>query len=215
MRGRLRWWQRMGLGVGAAVLRVLGATWRYRTIGFTNVSVRRDAGAPTIFAFWHGQMLPLLYRHRGDGVALLISSHGDGEIIARVAHTFGFRTIRGSTSRGATGALRTIVRTLRQGIEVGVTPDGPRGPAGEFAPGAVIVAHQAETPIVLMAVSADRAWRLGSWDRFMIPKPFARVTIAYDEPWVSTAATAREAAGCAPALGARLTALGEAAAGAR
>jgi Kdo2-lipid IVA 3' secondary acyltransferase len=156
-------------------------------------------------------MLPLLYRHRGDGVALLISSHGDGEIIARVAKGFGYRTVRGSSSRGATGALRGIVRTLDKGIEVGVTPDGPRGPAGTFASGTVIAAFRAQIPIILMAVSADRAWHLGSWDQFMIPKPFARITIVYDEPWVSAAATAREAAAEAPALGARLTALGESA----
>jgi lysophospholipid acyltransferase (LPLAT)-like uncharacterized protein len=154
-------------------------------------------------------MLPLLYCHRGDGVALLISSHGDGELIARVAHGFGYRTVRGSSSRGAAGALRGIVRTLTEGIEVGITPDGPRGPAREFAPGAVIAAFAARTPIILMAVSADRAWRLRSWDGFMIPKPFARVTITYDAPWFAPGATAREAAASASALGARLVSLGE------
>jgi lysophospholipid acyltransferase (LPLAT)-like uncharacterized protein len=209
MRGRLRWWQPLALGLGVVLVRLLGATWRYRIVGFSNVQVRRSAGVATMYAFWHGHMLPLLYRHRGDGVALLISSHGDGEMIARAAHWFGFRTVRGSSSRGAAGALRGMARAFREGIEIGVTPDGPRGPAGEFAAGTIIAAFRAQIPIILIAVSADRAWRLGSWDRFMIPKPFARITVTYDAPWVSTAATAREAAKCAPALGARLTELAE------
>jgi len=208
-RGRLRWWQRAAIVIGAALVRLLGATWRYRIVGFTPVAERRAAGTPTIFAFWHGHMLPLLHRHRGDGVALLVSSHGDGEMIARVARGFGYRTVRGSSSRGAAGALRGIVRTLADGIEVGVTPDGPRGPARQFAPGVAIAAFEARTPIVLIAASANRAWRLESWDRFMIPKPFARVTIAYDEPWTATGRTARESAESAPALGARLGALEE------
>jgi lysophospholipid acyltransferase (LPLAT)-like uncharacterized protein len=208
-RGRLSWWQRVAVTLGTLLLRVLGATWRVRTIGLSHKTSRRAAGVPSIFAFWHGQMLPLLYRHRGEGVALLISSHADGEMIARVARAFGERTVRGSSSQGMTSALRAIVRTLRDGIDVGVTPDGPRGPAGHFAPGAVIAAFQARTPIVLMAASADRAWQLGSWDRFMIPKPFARVTIAYGEPWFAPGTSAREAAECAPAVGALLDALVE------
>ena len=209
MRGKLRWGQRLGLALGPLLVRLLGATWRFRTVGLENVTARRKAGLATIYAFWHGHMLPLLYRHRGDGVALLISSHGDGELIARVAHGFGFRTVRGSSSRGAAGALRGIVRTLEEGIEVAVTPDGPRGPAHEFAPGAIIAAFEAKTPIILMAVAADRAWRLRSWDGFMIPKPFARVTVAYDTPWLAPGADAREAAAGAPALGARLMSLAE------
>lgn len=208
-RGQLRWQQRLALTLGPLALRLLGATWRVRRVGFEHVARRRQAGLASIFAFWHGHMLPLLYRHRGDGVALLISSHGDGELIARVARGFGQRTVRGSSSRGAAGALRAIVRTLDEGIEVGITPDGPRGPAHEFAPGAIIAAYAAKTPIILMAAFADRAWRLRSWDGFMIPKPFARVTITYDAPWFAPGATAREAAACASTLGARLVSLGE------
>ena len=209
IRGRLRWSQRVAVAAGAGLVRLLAATWRYRTVGDAPVAERRTARVPTIFAFWHGHMLPLLYWHRDEGVALLVSSHGDGEMIARVARGFGYRTVRGSSSRGATGALRGIVRTLSDGIDVGITPDGPRGPAREFSAGAAVASYEARTPIILVAVSATRTWRLRSWDRFMIPKPFARVTIAYDAPRTVTAETAREAAAYAPSLGARMAALQE------
>jgi lysophospholipid acyltransferase (LPLAT)-like uncharacterized protein len=86
------------------------------------------------------------------------------------------------------------VKALQDGVEVAVTPDGPRGPAHSFAPGAVIAAHRASAPIVTIGVSAARSWRLRSWDRFLIPKPFSRVTIAYGDPIRPRGETAREAA---------------------
>jgi lysophospholipid acyltransferase (LPLAT)-like uncharacterized protein len=146
-----------------------------------------------MFALWHGDMLPLLYLHRGEGVSVLISEHRDGEMIARVAESLGFRTVRGSTSRGAARALASMVRELKSGHDVAVTPDGPRGPAGSFAPGALIAAQRAGAPVIAVGVSARRAWRLSSWDRFLIPKPFARVSVAYSEPVQVDAPSARAA----------------------
>ena len=138
-------------------------------------------------------MLPLLFQHRDEGVAILISSHRDGELIARTAQRFHFRTVRGSTSRGGGRALLGLVRELERGGEVAVTPDGPRGPAERFAPGALVAAQRANAHIVPVAAVADRAWRLKSWDRFLVPKPFARVTVAYGPPTRVAASTAREA----------------------
>ena len=112
---------------------------------------------------------------------MLISEHGDGEIIARIARHFGFRTIRGSTSRGAARALLELVREVQGGNELAITPDGPRGPAKSFAPGAVIVAQRSGSPIVPAVVHVPFAWRLKSWDRFVVPKPFAKITVAYGE----------------------------------
>jgi lysophospholipid acyltransferase (LPLAT)-like uncharacterized protein len=179
--------------VGREVIRSLAATWRIRVLNRERTDELRAAGTPIVFAFWHGQMLPLLWQHRNEGVAILISSHRDGEIIARIATSFGFRTIRGSTSRGGGRALLGLVRELEGGGEVAVTPDGPRGPARQFAPGALVAAQRAGCPIVPVAAHADRSWRLRSWDRFMIPKPFARITVAYGAPTWVRATTAREA----------------------
>ena len=186
---RLRWIPRFG----EYALRALASTWRIRVLHREPVDALRAARAPLVFAFWHGQMLPLLFQHRDEGVAILISSHRDGELIARTAQRFHFRTVRGSTSRGGGRALLGLVRELERGGEVAVTPDGPRGPAERFAPGALVAAQRANAHIVPVAAVADRAWRLKSWDRFLVPKPFARVTVAYGPPKRVAATTAREA----------------------
>ena len=188
---RVRWIAR----VGAVVIRALASTWRIRVVNSAAVDARRARRQPVVFAFWHGELLPLLWQHRGDGTAVLISSHADGEIIARIAHAFGLTSVRGSTTRGGGRALLALVRTLESGRDIGVSPDGPRGPAHVFAPGTLVAAQRANAPVVPVAVHASRAWRLRSWDRFLIPRPFSRVTVAYGAPTFVAAATAREAAG--------------------
>jgi lysophospholipid acyltransferase (LPLAT)-like uncharacterized protein len=147
-----------------------------------------------IFALWHGQLLPLLFHHRNEGISILISEHGDGEIIARVAKSLGCRAVRGSTSRGAARALLGLVRELQEGHDLAITPDGPRGPAHSVAPGTLVVAQRSGAPIVPIAAHASWGWRLRSWDSFLIPGPFARVTVAYGDPMYVNAADARSAA---------------------
>ena len=187
---RIEWATR----VGRLLLRALAVTWRIRVVNRAETDRLRGAKRPVVFTLWHGEMLPLLWQHRREGIAVLISEHGDGEIIARIAESLGYGTVRGSTRRGADRALLGMVRAVEAGREVAITPDGPLGPAERFAPGAAVVAQRTTAPIVLVGVGAARAWRLGSWDRFLIPKPFSRVTIAYREPWYSTAVSARDAA---------------------
>jgi len=173
---------------------LLGLTWRIRVVhGAKELAELRRRGQPIVYSLWHGDMLPLLYQHRGEGVAVLISEHRDGELIAGIAQRLGFRTVRGSTSRGASRALVGLARTLSAGHDIAVTPDGPRGPARSFAPGAIIAAHRSAAPIMACGVAAHRAWRLRSWDRFCIPKPFARVIIAYVGPESPAGADARAA----------------------
>ncbi len=125
---------------------------------------------------------------------VLISEHRDGELVARAAQSLGYGLIRGSSTHGAERALISLVRELQSGHEVAITPDGPRGPSRTFAPGALIAAQRSDTFILPVAASADRAWRLRSWDRFMIPKPFAHVTVAYGTPTKVLATTSRSAA---------------------
>lgn len=186
------------VGFGYFVIRALASTWRIRTVNTDSYTTLRARHQPFIFAFWHGQLLPLLYLHRGQGVAIVISAHRDGEIVAGVAEQLGLRAIRGSSSRGAARALLGVVRELEGGGEVAMTPDGPRGPARKFASGALVAAQRVGAPIIGIGVSAPRAWHLRSWDRFMIPKPFARVTVSYTAPTLVSAASAREAEDEAP-----------------
>lgn len=186
---RVRW----TVAAGVLVLRALALTWRFRIRHGEHLDDFLRRRAAFIFALPHGHLLPLLWWHRGKGISIVISEHRDGEIIARVAERLGYRTVRGSTSRGAARALMGVIRELESGTPVAFTPDGPRGPAGSFAPGTVVAAHRAACPILPVAAGASRAWRLKSWDRFMIPKPFARVTVAYAEPARVEATSAREA----------------------
>lgn len=194
-------------GAGSGVVRALATTWRYARVGDAGVRALRASRTPILFAFWHAQLLPLLVLHRGEGAAVLISGHCDGEIVARLAVRLGFTTLRGSSSRAAAGALRAMTRALREGRDVGVTPDGPRGPARHFAPGPLIAAHHTGAPIILIGVAVDRAWRLHSWDRFCVPQPFARVVVAYSEPYHAESATARGAAAAAALFAQRLDAM--------
>jgi len=174
---RISRWSR----IGAAFVRLLGRTWRMRVTHDDAVRTARATNTPIVFSLWHGQMLPLLYAHRDEGVTVLISEHADGEIIARIATDFGFRTVRGSTSRGAARALLGLSRVLEDGGELAITPDGPRGPAKSIAPGVGVVARRAGVPVIAAAASASKAWRLKSWDKFMIPRPFATVHVAYSD----------------------------------
>lgn len=193
-RTRLKGMQRVAVVAGPLLLRLLYSTWRVREVNGAGWRALRAERRPFVFALWHGQLLPLVVRHRSQGVRILISEHRDGEVIARIATSLGLAAIRGSTTRGAARALLAMCDALVSGDEVAVTPDGPRGPARKFASGAIVAAHRAGAPIVTIGVSASRAWHLRSWDAFMIPKPFARVTIAYSDPMYVDAKDSRAAA---------------------
>ena len=146
----------------------------------------RREGKPIIFVFWHGQLLPLVHYHRNEGIIVLVSEHADGEYIAQVIHRHGFRTARGSSTRGGVKGLKGILRATREGRDVAFTPDGPKGPRHEFKWGALVAAQLTGLPIVSISVGANRAWHLKSWDRFMIPKPLSNLRIRYGAPrWVA------------------------------
>lgn len=190
--------------LGAWVIRLLGVTWRIRLVGVGAVDALRHEGQPVALLLWHGQLLPLLYVVRFQSVAALVSTHRDGELIAQTARRLGCKLIRGSSSRGADRALMGLVRTLREGFTVAVTPDGPRGPNRSFAPGALVAAHRAGAPVVAFCVHASRAWYLKSWDQFMIPKPFARLTVVFDTPLMVPGESGRDAAEAVPLFVERL-----------
>ena len=133
-------------------------------------------GRAAIFAVWHGDLLMLgqlyrRYRKRVHG-KVLISDHFDGRLISRTISYFGFETIVGSTSKRAVGALIEAIRALREGYDVGITPDGPRGPRHQVGSGIVKMAQKTGAPIVLVSIVPSSYWEFASWDRFKIPKPF-------------------------------------------
>ena len=204
---------RVLIWLGAHLLRTLARSWRIRLVNEAPIVAERAKGVPVLFTLWHGQMLPVLWQHRDQGVAILISEHRDGEIIAQIASRFGCRSIRGSTTRGGSRALLALSRELSEGRDAAITPDGPRGPAHQFAPGALVAAQRSGKPLVLVGVHAANAWQLKSWDRFTIPKPFSRVTLAYSGPLYIEAGGPREAADQAPQVEAMMNATVAAAGG--
>ncbi|MEP6832235.1 MAG: lysophospholipid acyltransferase family protein [Gemmatimonas sp.] len=207
----LNWKTRAAIFVGGFLIRLLSRTWRIRVEGREAVEAARGKGTGVIFTFWHGQMLPLLAEHDRP-TTVLISDHKDGEIITQIVRRFGCRAVRGSSSKGAARALLQLSRTLTDGNDIAITPDGPRGPRHSFAPGAVVLSQRNNAPIAFMVCHTSRLWRLKTWDQFEVPKPFARITVVYSVPFVISAQGAREATSDVEAVRAALLALGDRAA---
>lgn len=200
---KVRWIVRLGVWL----IRALAVTWRVRTVNGEPLARARREGTRVIFALWHGELLPLLWHQRGENVAIVISEHRDGEIIARIAESLGYATVRGSSSKGGSRALIGLMREIDAGRDGAITPDGPRGPARIFAPGAAVAAQRTGALIAPIRAQASRAWRLKSWDRFLIPKPFAKVTVSLGPLTGVVATSPREAAEQAPRLQAILDAV--------
>jgi lysophospholipid acyltransferase (LPLAT)-like uncharacterized protein len=187
--------------VGASLVRALGRTLRTEIHGEEHVVPLWHAPAAVIYAIWHGQvlMVPLLNeqwrRTRGARpVHVMASRSRDGELLARFVRRFGFGVVRGSSTRGGASALRRLARRVRQGHDVAIAPDGPRGPRGQAQPGAVALAALTGAPLVPLAFAARPAWQLRSWDRFEIPKPRAHGALVFGPPLRVHATADREIA---------------------
>ncbi len=184
--GRLSLGDRLLVGFvgafGPAVVRLLGASWRVRFVNAGAVGSVHASGRPLIYAFWHSYILPLGYTHRGRGVVVLSSWHRDGEITAHLLRALGFAVERGSTTRGSVRGVVRMVGRAREGRDLAITPDGPKGPARVSQTGAGFVSRRADAPIVALGVGVDRCRRLSGWDRFVIPYPFARIVVLHSDP---------------------------------
>jgi len=168
--------------VGSAFLSLLWRTLRYEVSGEGNLASFRDRGEPVILAFWHSRILPLAYLHRDQGIVVLVSQHRDGETIARIIRRMGYLTARGSSTRGGARGLRELIRAGRSGRDLAITPDGPKGPPRRVKLGTLVAAQVTGLPIVPLSGGGEAVWRVGSWDRFVIPRPFARIRVRYGEP---------------------------------
>ncbi|HEU5217309.1 MAG TPA: lysophospholipid acyltransferase family protein [Gemmatimonadales bacterium] len=161
----------------------LARTWRVETLHEDRWRSLVDQKRPHVFLLWHDALLPLLWRHRGHGVTIVVSEAQDGQYLAEYARRLGYREARGSSTRGGVRALIGVVKILRAGGAAAFTPDGPRGPRREFKGGVLLAAQRSGALVLPLHAAADRAWRLSSWDRFLVPRPFARVRIAYGTPF--------------------------------
>jgi len=175
-----------------AVVRVLGGTYRIRIEHGADRLEQLAAGRqPVVLSFWHENVVSVAWLigrrlvKRGHPVTLLSSLSRDGDLGAELGRLWGAHVVRGSSSRGGTEGLRSLYRGMREGLGSPVViPDGPRGPRRQAKPGAVVLAQLSGAPIVPFATFAERHWRLRSWDRMVVPKPFSRVRVAVGEPLV-------------------------------
>jgi lysophospholipid acyltransferase (LPLAT)-like uncharacterized protein len=179
---RYPWWLEPAAAAGAMLVRALGATWRVDRSGLATFDAALAQGQRCIFALWHARLLALAWTHRGRGVVVLVSRHRDGQLITRIIERLGFATSRGSSTRGGEEGVMDMLRKAEAGRLLAITPDGPRGPAGTLKPGLVYLASRSGLPIVPVAAASRSCWRLRSWDRFRVPRPFTRVVVAYGDP---------------------------------
>ena len=170
-------------GLVSPLVTSLGSTWAWRVDGGEHFDALMRAGRPPIIAFWHGRILPGTVYFRDRDIVVMTSQNFDGEWIARTIARFGYRSARGSTSRGGLRALVQMRRELSSRHAVAFALDGPRGPARVAQPGAVWLAGATGHPVLPFHIEANRYWSTASWDRGMIPKPFARVSIAIGDPF--------------------------------
>lgn len=143
--------------------------------------LERDQTA-AIFSFWHNCSTFAPWALQGRGYTCMVSASRDGEYVARLGALFGNNTVRGSSSKGSAAATRQILRLLRQGKVVALTPDGPRGPKYQVQPGIVFLASAAGVPIIPLHIEASRQWVLNSWDKHRFPKPFSTIHIGLGKP---------------------------------
>ncbi|MDA1053719.1 MAG: lysophospholipid acyltransferase family protein [Planctomycetota bacterium] len=138
--------------------------------------VHPEFRGPAIFLFWH-DYIPVMFYLRGYcNIAMLLSQHQDAEWLGEAARLSGFETIRGSTNRGGVAALRKLLGTGRA-TNLTITPDGPRGPRRKLAQGAIYLSSRLGIPLIAIGLGYDRPWRLNTWDRFAIPKPYSRARV--------------------------------------
>lgn len=178
--------------VGAQVVKLLGTTLRVRREGFEAVESLVAGGDRFILSFFHRRLIlmPEAYPFQrrtaqGErrGVSILSSDSKDGERSAATWRWFGIHAVRGTAGQGGAQALVKMIQAVKQGWDLGITVDGPRGPAGEVKPGVLAVSRKTGAWVVPVCVAYESAWALGTWDRMLVPHPFSQVVVRYGQPF--------------------------------
>lgn len=166
--------------------RLLFATCRVRVHGRENLNRCEADSKPFVGVFWHYSVFcaVALITGRGRGWGAMVSASDDAEFVARILARQGVETVRGSRNRGGIGALKGLIALLNKGNNAAIVGDGSQGPPRVMQAGALLLASKSGVPILPMAVAANRYWAFGSWDRTMLPKPFARLHLWYGEPMI-------------------------------
>jgi lysophospholipid acyltransferase (LPLAT)-like uncharacterized protein len=170
--------------LAGGLMKLWSYTLRFEIVDECGITRPGTHLGPVIFALWHNRIFtvpPVWWRTGGKqrkAVVLTSASH-DGDVVAHAMAVFGLGSVRGSSSRRGVTALLSLKRALLEGLDVCVTPDGPRGPRYQFQPGVIKLAESSGSPIMPIHIRFSAAWRIKSWDRFVIPKPFSRVKVIF------------------------------------
>lgn len=184
--GRLVMWSVRFFGL--PILWLVARTSRPLIVGWEKVEAEHAEGRGVIFAFWHNRLLLPVWFFRHKKIHVLVSRHGDGELIAILLSRFGFVPVRGSADRtggrkkGGARALYAMAKSGKEGYDLAFTPDGPRGPVYSIAPGLITLARLSRLKVVPVGIEISRFLRLKSWDRFRIPLPFCRAAFVFGAP---------------------------------
>jgi lysophospholipid acyltransferase (LPLAT)-like uncharacterized protein len=178
--------QKLIARLAAGYIRLVDRTTRWSMVRPPEAEALMASGQAYIGCFWHGRLMMMVsaWQRPPDGIRMLISGHRDGVLMSRVIARLGYATVAGSSKRGGTTALRAIARLLAEGVSVGFTPDGPRGPRMRAKPGPIKAAQLAGVPILMAAYGVRRRWVFRSWDQFCLALPFSRGAIVWGEPIV-------------------------------
>jgi lysophospholipid acyltransferase (LPLAT)-like uncharacterized protein len=164
------------------LINLIGRTTRFEVEGWEHWEAATSGGRQPIYTFWHNRVFLATYFWRRRGIVVMTSQSFDGEYIARFIQRFGYGASRGSSSRGAVGALVEMVKLSRQGRPTAFTIDGPRGPRYVAKMGAVLLAKKTGAPILPFTVNAARYYAAPSWDAFQVPYPFTRARVLIAPP---------------------------------
>lgn len=166
-----------------ALLMIMGRTWRFEVLAEEGVTPAFHGFTPSreIYCFWHQCVLACAWYYRSTHATILISQSFDGELITRTLECFGYRAVRGSSSRGGREGLLALRRVLDEGTPAIFTADGPRGPIYKSKLGPIKLAEMTGAPIGVFHLQPEKAWTLRSWDRFQIPKPFTRIAVSWGQ----------------------------------
>jgi lysophospholipid acyltransferase (LPLAT)-like uncharacterized protein len=174
----------LGLAAACAFCHWMGTLrYRYCPLGCDVNPRRKDLKQRYIYAIWHENILLPVYQYSRENIWVIVSQHTDGTLLTEMGRHLRLKLVRGSTTRGGVEGLRKLLRIGRN-FSVAITPDGPRGPRRQVQPGLVYLAARTGMPIVPTAFGYERPWRLPSWDRFAIPKPWTLATCVTGNPLV-------------------------------
>jgi lysophospholipid acyltransferase (LPLAT)-like uncharacterized protein len=179
------WRARLLIGFGYRLIQLWVRTLRFELEDRGGV-VQAGIEQPFIFAVWHNRLLllPSVFRRflSERSAAALISASGDGDLLAALVERFGYGTVRGSTSRKGASALLSLAEVFAAGTHIVITPDGPRGPVYQLGQGVIFLAQKCDAAVVPANMEYSSCWRLKSWDRFILPRPFSQVRVIFDVP---------------------------------